>query len=233
MACPHRCLLLATAAALAAAGCSRAPSPAAGVDADASETLPDPFVFEATTPQLLLSVLDADGRPLSVEKVTDIPETLRGRVMVVDLSRTPEQRQADRYVYFADLSRPDAGGRYTARPMSRFRGALQPRPTTGSEPVPAGAVVIYTTPWCGFCKRAKAYLQERGAVFVERDVEGSAAAARELEQKLRAAGSAGSGVPVIDVDGTLIMGFDRERLDALLARRAAAPSSQPAIVVPQ
>lgn len=226
------CAAVGIVATLAVAACARPPSADAAVDAGA-EVLPEPFVFEASTPQLLLSVLDADGRPHSVEKVAEVPEALRGRVMVVDLSRTPEQRQADRYVYFADLSRPDAQGRYTARPMSRFRGSPQPRPATGVEPVPEGAVVIYTTPWCGFCKRAKAYLQQRGVAFVERDVEGSAAAARELEHKLRAAGSAGSGVPVIDVDGTLIMGFDRERLDALLARRAAAPSSQPAVVVPQ
>ncbi|MFH1809048.1 MAG: glutaredoxin domain-containing protein [Pseudomonadota bacterium] len=212
----------------------RQPAPdARASDAGETESLPEPFLFTDATPQLLLSVLDPMGRALNVEKPTEIPEALRARVMVVDLSRSPEKRQADRFVYFADLTSTDAQGRYTARPMSRFRGALQPRPAAGVEPVPAGAVVIYTTPWCGFCKRAKAYLKERGVAFVERDVEGSAAAARELETKLRATGSAGSGVPVIDIDGTLVMGFDRPRIDELLQGRGAAPSSQPAVVVPE
>lgn len=189
---------------------------------DAGAALPEPFTFGADTSQLLLSVLDEQGQPVNAERPDEIPPALRARVMVVDLARSPEQRQADRFVYFADLTRPDTDGRYTARPMSRYR-RLAPAsggPLAGAD----GSVVIYSAPWCGFCKQAKAYLRERGVVFLERDVEASAAAQRELDAKLRAAHAAGGGVPVLDIGGQLVLGFDRARIDEALARLKQRPA---------
>jgi len=189
--------------------------PVAGA-ADGAVALPDPFNFGVDTKQLLLSVLDEQGRPINVERPDDIPLSLRARVMVVDLARSPEQRQADRFVFFADLTRPDADGRYTARPMSRYRRPVAN--ATGPLAAAAGGVVLYSAPWCGFCKQAKAYLKQRGIAFVERDVEASATAQRELDAKLRAAHAAGGGVPVLDIGGQLVLGFDRARIDEALAK---------------
>lgn len=76
-------------------------------------------------------------------------------------------------------------------------------------------VVMYSTSWCGFCRRARAYFQAKGIAYVDKDVEQDPVAAREATMK---AGGYG-GVPVIDIDGTIIQGFDLPQIEAALARR--------------
>ena len=69
-------------------------------------------------------------------------------------------------------------------------------------------VIIYTTVWCGFCKMAKRYMDELGIKYEEKDVERDPAAGMEAIQK-----SGQMGVPVIDVNGTAIVGFNKPALD--------------------
>lgn len=74
-------------------------------------------------------------------------------------------------------------------------------------------VIIYSTSWCGFCKMAMQYLDQKGIPYVDKNVETDAEAYREFASKM----GPHSGVPVIDIDGTLILGFDRPKIDAALA----------------
>lgn len=74
-------------------------------------------------------------------------------------------------------------------------------------------VVIYSTPTCPICKRAKAYLTEKGISYQDIDVAASSEAAREMIQK-----SGQMGVPVIFVDDELMIGFNQAKLDELLAK---------------
>ncbi|RME26869.1 MAG: hypothetical protein D6806_05545 [Deltaproteobacteria bacterium] len=81
----------------------------------------------------------------------------------------------------------------------------------------AGAdVIIYKTSWCTFCKKAAEYLRSRNVAFQEKDIEKDAGAAAELAEKLRRNGLSHQGVPVLDIGGRLVLGFDRERIDYLL-----------------
>jgi glutaredoxin 3 len=73
-------------------------------------------------------------------------------------------------------------------------------------------VKIYTTPTCGYCRQAKKFLGELGVNYTERDVSRDRAAAEEM------VGLTGQmGVPVIVVDGQVVIGFNRARLEQLLA----------------
>jgi glutaredoxin 3 len=72
-------------------------------------------------------------------------------------------------------------------------------------------VKIYTTPTCGYCQMAKKYLTERGIKFIERDVSQDQAASDEMVSI-----SGQMGVPVIVVDGKIVIGFDRPKLEQLL-----------------
>lgn len=74
-------------------------------------------------------------------------------------------------------------------------------------------VIIYSTTWCGFCKMAMQYLDQKGIPYVDKDVEADAEAYHEFASKM----GPHSGVPVIDINGTLILGFDRPKIDAALA----------------
>jgi glutaredoxin len=77
-------------------------------------------------------------------------------------------------------------------------------------------IVLYSTSWCGPCRQAKEYLTRKKVKFVEKDIEKDPAAAEELARKAAAAGVRPRGVPVIDVRGTLVLGFDERRLQQLL-----------------
>jgi len=72
-------------------------------------------------------------------------------------------------------------------------------------------VKIYTTPVCPFCLMAKEYLTSRGIEFEEIDVSKNEKAAQEMIQK-----SGQMGVPVIEIDGKIVVGFDKEKIDELL-----------------
>ena len=79
-----------------------------------------------------------------------------------------------------------------------------------------GKVIVYTTSWCSACRKARKYLSDNEIPFVERDIEKDPQAAAELMRKAKAAGISASGVPVLDIGGTLMQGFDPRRLAQLL-----------------
>lgn len=72
-------------------------------------------------------------------------------------------------------------------------------------------VTIYSAPWCAFCKTEKEYLEHLGVAFTVRDIEEDSGAMEELVEK-----SGAQSVPVTDIDGVIIRGFDRARIDATL-----------------
>ncbi len=72
-------------------------------------------------------------------------------------------------------------------------------------------VIIYTTPTCVYCKMSKAFFKEHDIAFEEKDVSQDAGAREEMVSK-----SKQMGVPVIDIDGQIIVGFDKEGLSQLL-----------------
>jgi glutaredoxin len=168
---------------------------------------------DATT--LLFSFLDEQGRMVSAGSTRAVPAQVRSRVLVVDLSKTAEERRAHEVAFFTDLTAKDESGRYPVSTVSRYDAAKGERATVHLAPLPAGAVVVYSAVWCGYCQKAKAWLHEKGVPFVERDVEKMPGASDELQEKLKAAGVQGGGIPVIDWKGTLVMGFDKARLETL------------------
>ena len=73
-------------------------------------------------------------------------------------------------------------------------------------------VVVYTTPTWPWCHRAKEYLSQKGISFIEHDVAKDRDKAKEMIQK-----SGQMGVPVIIIDGEVVVGFNQGRLDSLLS----------------
>lgn len=73
------------------------------------------------------------------------------------------------------------------------------------------AVTIYTTPSCVYCKMAKAFFQENAVSYQEKNVAMDPVAREDMVKK-----SGQLGVPVIDVGGEIVIGFDQERLSELL-----------------
>lgn len=77
-------------------------------------------------------------------------------------------------------------------------------------------VTIYSTTWCAFCSTEKQWLEKLGVEFDAKDIEEDKAAYEELMGKL---GGNFQGVPVTDIDGEVILGFDRPKLQKALEEK--------------
>ncbi|MFH0839626.1 MAG: glutaredoxin domain-containing protein [Candidatus Omnitrophota bacterium] len=68
-------------------------------------------------------------------------------------------------------------------------------------------IKVYSTPTCPYCVRAKQFLKDNNIIFENIDVSASPERAEEMMNK-----SGQMGVPVLDIDGEIIIGFDREKI---------------------
>jgi glutaredoxin-like YruB-family protein len=68
-------------------------------------------------------------------------------------------------------------------------------------------VIVYSTSWCPWCTRTKEFLKENKIAFKDINVEKDQKATKEMMDK-----SGQMGVPVIDIDGTIIVGFNESEI---------------------
>jgi len=234
---PFGLLLLALAA--PSVGCRRSGPDAPGPARTAPQTLE-----VLKDGRWLFTYVESNGQFSTTDKPETVPERARALVRVFDPANPPPKNAESPEVFVADLNQLLKSGKAAAKPMSReaFETAamaqlppgetspLAARPAGGQAPAPppvahlagdAGAagtpvVTIYGTSWCGACRAARQYLSERKIPFADKDIENDPAAARELADKASKMGIPTDRVPVIDVRGRLLLGFDRARIEALL-----------------
>ena len=72
-------------------------------------------------------------------------------------------------------------------------------------------IKVYTTNSCPWCVKAKKYLESKGAIFEELNVQEDMLAREEMVSKTRQ-----MGVPVLDINGTVIIGFNQPEIDKAL-----------------
>jgi glutaredoxin len=237
-----RLVIIPALAALALTSCRRsapeAPPPSAGAAAPATiEVLKEG--------RWLFTYAEPKGTFATTDKPDSVPEPARALVRVFDPS-APEKTPGGGRVYVTNLNDVLSKGRAPARPMSREAfetAALAAHPTGESSPLaaqtmrpapipaldggvaptppPAAAggppvVTIYGTSWCGACRAARQYFTGRKIPFADKDVERDPDAARELAAKAAKMGIPADRVPVIDVRGRLLLGFDKARIETLL-----------------
>jgi glutaredoxin len=192
----------------------------------------------------LFTYVEPAGTFATTDKPESVPEGARAIVRVfdpADMSKTDAPGQ----VSVTDLNQLLKVGKAPGKRMSRdgfetaalaqlppgessplaSRGAAPPPEAEPPPPIaadagaaPAGTpvVTIYGTSWCGACRAARQYLTQRRVPFADKDVERDPAAARELGEKAAKMGIPTDRVPIIEVRGRLLQGFDRARIDALL-----------------
>ena len=76
-------------------------------------------------------------------------------------------------------------------------------------------VIVYSTAWCAFCHTEMEWLKKIGVEFETKDIEADEAAKKELLSKN---GGTFQGVPVTDIAGELILGFDRPKITEALKK---------------
>lgn len=72
-------------------------------------------------------------------------------------------------------------------------------------------VIVYSTPTCPYCIRAKRFLMENNIEFEDIDVSINEEKARDMVEK-----TGQMGVPVLDIGGEIIIGFDKEAINRIL-----------------
>ncbi|RRV08352.1 glutaredoxin family protein [Pseudomonas sp. v388] len=92
----------------------------------------------------------------------------------------------------------------------RIENFVNPPPANVAQSYSQAKVVMYATEWCGYCKQTRRFLDSQGIPFKEYDIEKS----EEGRKAYEALG--GRGIPLIDVNGTLIRGFAPEEILAAL-----------------
>jgi len=207
---------------ISALGCEDTPPAIADAAPDLATNAP---VVTDESSGLLFTYVDDQGQFQRAAAVGDIPEASRGLVRVQD-PRVPPGSATE--VWIADLATSGTGG-YAVRQGTRteLEGHARSRRPVSKTPAPVVAVsvdggarppvVMYMTRHCPVCHRARAWLNERGVAYVERDIETDRAAAGELRQKAARQGVNASGVPVFEVGGRLLPGFDPAALSRMLA----------------
>jgi glutaredoxin len=208
---------------------------------------PDPATAVIVRPEsagLLLTWIDDKGDFHVETSVADVPIMGRDVVRVEDPARD-ESAHPDEMV-IADLRQTGVDGAYPVRTMTRadFEALAVARrekagptlasaapaqaPPAGSAPgaeaanakhaARAAVVVIYGAEWCGACHEAARYLRKKGIPYVDKDVEKDPDAAREMQQKLAKNGLHEGSIPVIDVRGRVMIGFNPAEIDAALGQ---------------
>ncbi len=159
-------------------------------------------------------------------KLDVVPEVARGMVRV-KLLGGPEAPPGQ--VWVANLRTPEGDGRFKLSTVDRdlfeelalgqglssavqLPEGLQPPEQLG----PQTGIIVYKTDWCGVCKKLEAYLKRKGIKYEAKDIEKDPQAAAELKAKADAKGLRTGSVPVIDVRGELMVGFDRGKLEKML-----------------
>ena len=177
---------------------------AASHDALSAEAEPDFAAREPApaTERTYYRYMDAGGSLHFVDSLERVPEAFRAsaRPLSMDASKQGGAPQLTRAEARAPKRRPFAEA---APPAARAPSATARGPSAG--------VVVYTTSWCGWCRKTIAWLDTQGVEYENRDIEKNPAWRDELIEK-----TGGTSIPVVEIDGELIRGYSPGRMGELL-----------------
>lgn len=139
------------------------------------------------------------------------PGGVRGKTQTFDLTDSPMvQKPARSPARISPEPSPPAG-----RPKPTARNEPKTETPALLMPYSRVSVTMYSTTWCGVCTRARNYFNEIGVSLTEIDVEKDPGPFREVQQKL----GRKTGVPVIDIEGKIFVGFSRATVSPEIEKR--------------
>jgi glutaredoxin len=99
--------------------------------------------------------------------------------------------------------------------LEGVQGADRPRKTQAPAVLPHGGIVMYCTNWCPDCKRARKWLAEQGLAYTEVNITTTPGA----DNQLREWANGNLTTPTFEIDGTILVDFNAEKLDAVLKEK--------------
>jgi glutaredoxin len=139
---------------------------------------------------------EADGKSERAIFIIDA----RGIIRYIDVHEIDNQPSNE--VLFAELQQIDPSGKRIAPPLNEA-------------PLPHGGIVLYCTPWCGDCRRARNWLAEHGFAYTEVDISRDPRA----KAQVRAWANGNETTPTFDIDGTILVDFKPDLLAEALKVR--------------
>lgn len=126
-----------------------------------------------------------------------------GIIRYIDIHNIDEQ--PDNEVLFKELEKlePEAAAAYLQ---------TQAKSAPASVPEPKADVIMYCTPWCPECRMAREYLSANGIQWVEIDITRDKSGA----ERVRGWANGNEVTPTFNVKGTVIIGYDKRRLNKAL-----------------
>jgi glutaredoxin len=235
-------LILSLIFSLTGSGCSSCGGSEAEGTAAVAQELPA-LGLRDDTPELLITWIDAKGDHHVVQHPADVPVEGREAVRVV----TVNQGHGDLF-YVADLRQKNADGTYPVKTLPRSQwelvaqqrrertmaalapSALAGGAATGQTPPTAPpssrlTAIVYGASWCSACRSAERHLRQQGCTVVVKDIENDPRAKAEMDQKLARAKLPNRGsIPVIDIRGTILLGFDKRDIQRAIRNATTGES---------
>jgi glutaredoxin len=188
---------------------------------------------------LFFTYVEPSGMFATTDKPESVPEVARRLVRIMGRAKGEPRRRNNANVEVVDLRELFAKGKTQPQVMSRegFESAALAQLPPGDSCLLAGPhgpplaeeadkaapqddppiAIMYGTRWCKACKAARQYLVSNRIPFTFKDIESDASAALELRKKASTFGIPVERVPILDVRGRLLVGYDETRMDGLLA----------------
>lgn len=179
------------------------------------------FQFKTSSTEIAYILLYKSGSPLNDcalssvkeanEKVKNIPIFEADVMQVRDIH---PHFQIDSVPSFLEIQKGKLVNNYKGcNTVNFYVNAIEKAVFNAQNPdaKPAHKVTVYSTPTCSWCNTLKAYFKQQNVPFTDIDVSRNQQAAQEMVRR-----SGQQGVPQTDIDGTLIVGFDKTRINSLL-----------------
>jgi glutaredoxin len=213
-----------------------------GVQKEAKAASLPPLRVAADTKGLFLTWVDDQGEFHVTTKLDEVPEEHNEQVRVV-VQGQDEGTEDTVYVANLKKKKPDGsflvrtmargawdelGAKLRKSRMESLAPSAVPAPSSSlptpsnpgktaapSKPMAASnlSAIVYGADWCGPCHAAEDHLKKRGVHVVKKDIDSSDAARAEMAQKLKRIGRGGAPIPIIDLMGQIMVGFNAQVLD--------------------
>ena len=209
--------------------------------------------IDGGTADILYTYMNERRKYVTVDSADRVPDPFRNDVIVVNLRLSPEERLSHKQVVVANLNSktPEGFFEITLEDRLNFENAQKLKRQWRLTPAkalvsPAGApqtrpppfrpsrdIVLYTTSWCGYCRKVREFFKKHNIAYIEKDIEKDNRAVEELRNKCAMNGLDCSGVPVVDWRGVLIPGYDEASYLRMMKQPPAPGGMPPARGKPQ
>lgn len=183
----------------------------------ASAESPKPFELREDTPDITFTFLTTDGGFKNASKISDVPLESRDAVRV--WNNVTGEGVSGAFVFVADLRMPQSDGTYSVRAIDRQAFDDMAGKRRQVEQAAKDSVIVYGADWCKACHAAEAFFKAHHVNYVHKNVD-DAHVRDEMAQK----GLSAESIPVLDIGGRILVGFDEGQVRGALKAIGKSPS---------